>query len=181
MDLSQTKLTRSEWNNIEIPTEKKELEIIKLICKGYSDIHQTHNDTLSLLQYLKIQPCEIIHEYVYCTYLQKHFQELEKRYNIFYKTVSYKKNKMKKADIIRFSNTDKQLDSFKSKIFEFIVLDLLKSMLSDIKNGNKNWYKSYFTIYTLMKYKIVNINTIFVTKIQELLSAYKDKIPSQPR
>ena len=176
MDLSQTKLTRSEWNNIEIPTEKKELQIIKLICKGYSDIHQTHNDTLSLLQYLKIQPCEIIHEYVYCTYLQKHFQELEKRYNISYKTVSYKKNKMKKADIIRFSNTDKQLDSFKSKIFEFIVLDLLKSMLSDIKNGNKNWYKSYFTIYTLMKYKIVNINSIFVTKTHELLSAYRDKI-----
>ena len=31
MDLSQTKLTRSEWNSIEIPTEKKELDIIKLI------------------------------------------------------------------------------------------------------------------------------------------------------
>ena len=31
MDLSQTKLTRSEWNSIEIPTEKKELETISEI------------------------------------------------------------------------------------------------------------------------------------------------------
>ena len=36
MDLSQTKLTRSEWNSIEIPISQKEKEIITLICDGVS-------------------------------------------------------------------------------------------------------------------------------------------------
>ena len=40
MDLSQTKLTRSEWNSIEIRL-KKELEIISMICKGYHDVNMS--------------------------------------------------------------------------------------------------------------------------------------------
>ena len=121
MDLSQTKLTRSEWNSIEIPTEKKELEIISMICKGYHDVNICHNDTLSLLHYLKITSSEIIHDYVFCTYLQKHFVELNDKYKFKYSVSKYKKNKMKKADIIRFSNTDKQLSTSKSKILSLLL------------------------------------------------------------
>lgn len=176
MDLSQTKLTRSEWNSIEIPTEKKELDIIKLICAGYQDVTIKHNDTLSLLQYLKIQPSDIIHEYVFCTYLQKHFVELNAKYNFDYTTIKYKKNKMKKADIIRFGNTDKQLSSFKDKIFEFIIIDLAKVMLRDFHNNKKEWHKSYYTIYTLIRYHIHYVNNIFIKKITALMSFYKDKI-----
>lgn len=117
MDLSQTKLTRSEWNSIEIPTEKKELEIINMICKGYYDVNITENKTLSLLQYLKIIPSDIIHQYVFFTYLQNTFIELNKKYNIQYRVETYKKNKMRKADIIRFANTDKHLAYNKKKYF----------------------------------------------------------------
>lgn len=176
MDLSQTKLTRSEWNNIEIPTEKKELDIIKLICAGYQDVTIKHNDTLSLLQYLKIQPNDIIHDFVFCTYLQKYFAELDKKYNFGYTAVKYKKNKMKKADIIRFGNTDKQLSSFKERIFEFIVIDLLKVMLRDYSNKREIWHKSYYTIYTLMGYGVEHVNKVFVQKVKNTLDFYKDKI-----
>ena len=55
MDLSQTKLTRSEWNSIEIPIAQKEKDIITLICKGYDNVNTSMNNTLSLLQYLKIK------------------------------------------------------------------------------------------------------------------------------
>lgn len=176
MDLSQTKLTRSEWNSIEIPTEKKELEIISMICKGYHDVNICHNDTLSLLHYLKITSSEIIHDYVFCTYLQKHFVELNDKYEFKYSVSKYKKNKMKKADIIRFSNTDKQLSTSKSKIFEFVIIDILKKMLIDISKKNKTWHIHYYSIYRLMKYNIYNINTIFVQKIKDIMSYYKSSL-----
>jgi hypothetical protein len=34
MDLSQTKLTKTEWNNIEIPPEESEKAILRFILKG---------------------------------------------------------------------------------------------------------------------------------------------------
>ena len=176
MDLSQTKLTRSEWNSIEIPTEKKELQIINMICSGYNNINICHNDTLSLLHYLKITSSEIIHDYVFCTYLQKYFVELNDKYHFEYSLSKYKKNKMKKADIIRFNNTDKQLNSEKTKIFEFIILDILKKMLIDISKNNKSWHVHYYTIYRLMKYNIYNINTLFVLKITDIMKYYESSI-----
>lgn len=176
MDLSQTKLTRSEWNSIEIPTEKKELEIIRMIFKGYYDVNICYNDTLSLLHYLKITSSEIIHDYVFCTYLQKHFVELNDKYDFRYSVSKYKKNKMKKADIIRFSNTDNQLSTSKNKIFEFVIIDILKKMLIDISKKNKTWYVHYYSIYRLMKYNIYNINTLFVQKIKDIMSYYKSSL-----
>jgi len=176
MDLSQTKLTRSEWNSIEIPTEKKELEIVNMICNGYDNIDICRNDSLSLLHYLKITASDIIHEYVFCTYLQKYFIELNDKYNFRYSCAKYKKNKMKKADIIRFSNTDKQLNSAKNKIFEFVLLDIFKKMLIDIAKKNKSWHIHYYTIHRLIHYNIYNINKIFVSKVKDALNYYESAI-----
>ena len=38
MDLIQRKLTKSEWEGIEVPVSADEQEILKLIKHGYSDI-----------------------------------------------------------------------------------------------------------------------------------------------
>ena len=176
MDLSQTKLTRSEWNSIEIPTEKKELDIINMICKGYHDVNITENKTLSLLQYLKIIPSDIIHQYVFCTYLQNTLIELNKKYNIQYRVETYKKNKMKKADIIRFANTDKHLINNKKNIFEYIILEHVSKMLTEHKKDTSLWQSHYYTIYTLMTYHIVNLNPIFINKIKNILDLFKCEI-----
>lgn len=176
MDLSQTKLTRSEWNSIEIPIAQKEKDIITLICQGYENVNTSMNNTLSLLQYLKIKPTESINEYVFCTYIQKYFQELHKKYGMDYKKTKQKKNNMKKADIIRFSNTDKQLDHHKKNIFEFIILQLLDNMLQDYENRRMSWQQHYYTIYTLMKYNITDINPIFIQNISTILETFGEKI-----
>ena len=176
MDLSQTKLTRSEWNNIEIPTEKKELEIIDIICKGYVNVNVRENKTQSIIQYLKILPTDIINKYIFCVYLQNTFIELNKKYNFQYRTESFKKNKMKKADIIRFSNSDKQLSLNKKYIFEYMILDHLTKMISEYKKNNTTWQLHYYTIYTLMTYNITNINPLFRDKIKSILEIFVGEI-----
>ena len=39
MDLKQRKLTKSEWDGIEIPVHKNELEVLRLIVNGFSNVH----------------------------------------------------------------------------------------------------------------------------------------------
>ena len=39
MDLTQTKLSRTEWNGIEIPVSMREKEILRLIIQGFDDVN----------------------------------------------------------------------------------------------------------------------------------------------
>ena len=54
MDLTQRKLTRSEWETIEVPVSQSEKQILKMIVAGYSDVNIRTNDHLSLYSFLKI-------------------------------------------------------------------------------------------------------------------------------
>ena len=48
MDLGQNKLTKSEWETIEVPTTDDEKNILRLIINGYHDINIHNNKNLSL-------------------------------------------------------------------------------------------------------------------------------------
>ena len=39
MNLQQIKLTKEEWQSIEIPVSDKEKEILQLILKGFHDVN----------------------------------------------------------------------------------------------------------------------------------------------
>ena len=45
MDLNQRKLIKSEWDSIEIPVSPDEIEVLKLITKGYHDVNLKINTT----------------------------------------------------------------------------------------------------------------------------------------
>ena len=49
MDLQQPKLTKSEWESIETPVSATEIEILKLIVDGYSNVNIKYNKTNSIL------------------------------------------------------------------------------------------------------------------------------------
>ena len=54
MDLSQTKLSKEEWESLEVPVTPNELRILKLIGSGYENINIKFNDTISLLNFIKL-------------------------------------------------------------------------------------------------------------------------------
>ena len=54
MDLHQTKLTKREWEILEIPVSNKEKRILKLIQGGIDNIDFNDNYTMSLLSFMKI-------------------------------------------------------------------------------------------------------------------------------
>ena len=54
MDLKQRKLNKSEWESIEIPVSKSELDVLKMIVAGYHDVNIKINKNHSIFKFLKI-------------------------------------------------------------------------------------------------------------------------------
>ena len=52
MDLYQQKLSKLEWESIEIPVNSQEKKILKFIKDSYGNVNNKYNDTLSLLNYI---------------------------------------------------------------------------------------------------------------------------------
>ena len=52
MDLKQNKLTKAEWDSIEIQVSSDEKKILKLIDDGYDNVNIRLNETLSLNSYI---------------------------------------------------------------------------------------------------------------------------------
>ena len=183
MDLTQRKLTKAEWNSIEVPVSVQEKRIGDLIQSGYEDVNIRRNYTLSLLKYMKIAYSNVNDTYIYSKYLQPDLLLLAKKYELVLDTIDVSSIKMKKADIIRFSNTDKQLSDQKGNIYEFIIIDFL-CKLYDLKNPKATksssssssskksskvlssspdqWIFYYYTIKTLFTYNIELANQSFI-------------------
>ena len=187
MDLTQRKLTKAEWNSIELPISEDELRITTLIKEGYHDVNIKKNYTLSLLKYMKVPYNDGIDGYVYVHYLQNDLLALAKKYQLLITPVEFNAKTMKKADIIRFSNTDKHLDEQKSNIFEFVIINFLEKVYKlrlDTKSSKlkkkaeptHTWVYYYFTIKKIINYNVGLINNCFKKTVITLLSALDGEI-----
>ena len=82
MDLIQRKLTRSEWEGIEVPVSEDEQEILKLIKNGYGDINVRYNNNPSLIGYMKIDVTTVMEIYLFQEYFESDIKKLIKTHNI---------------------------------------------------------------------------------------------------
>lgn len=82
MDLKQIKLSKSEWDSIEIPVSDKEKEVLSLITTGYQDVNIKINKTNSLFTYLKIEFNGEIEEFLFSKYFGDKIKEIVKKYNL---------------------------------------------------------------------------------------------------
>ena len=168
MDLKQTKLTKKEWEMLEVPVPSDELKILKLIEEGYSNLNICRNSVQSLLNFMKINKnLDLFHIYLFTRYCAPMFDALKKKYHFTKLVVKSKKIKLKKADIIRIDNIDKRLE--KEKVFEFILINLLKKFLKYYKKNKSDMNFYYYTLIHLMKNKIENVNIYVITYIKNIL------------
>jgi hypothetical protein len=78
MDLTQKKLTKTEWENIEIPVSDTEKKILKVIVDGYDQVNIRYNDHQSMLQVSRINNQETpdIESYFYTEYFSKKIDDV---------------------------------------------------------------------------------------------------------
>jgi hypothetical protein len=132
MDFTQGKLTKSEWDGVEVPDSHEEQQIYRLIKDGYTDVGIVRNSNQSLMQYMKISPSDEMHAHMYELYFKTHVDEMREAFALTtFETDTDKKKLVKKADLIRIQNTSSNLDEQKSKIYEFVLLGLLLNLLNN--------------------------------------------------
>ena len=190
----QTKLSKEEWESIEVPLPAHEKQILSLIQDGFHNVNITRNSTPTLSHHLKITMTPQIEHYVYGLYFQAQVETLVKKY---FKSVDIlaedagsnsagaagQSVQLKKADIIRLENTSKNITAHKQTLIEFIVLDWLEKMLKH-KKGSKasaaasasanKWLFYYYTLYKILSYTITDFNNELRTKINKILSVAVD-------
>ena len=169
MNLQQDKLTKSEWESIEIPSIPSEKAILQLIIKGFHNINIRENETFTILSFLKLTNTELINNYIFMKYLQPNIQKLYKKYKIKYQPLELNKKTLNKADIIRFEHMEKNLLDKKQYIFEFILIDYIEKILKYNANDDEpQCIKYLYTLKILLKYdiKLINIHLLDIIRIQ---------------
>jgi hypothetical protein len=187
MDFFQVKLSKSEWDSIEIQDSVDELSVYQLIKDGYHDVNVIKNSTKSLLQYMKINCSSEMHAHTYDMYFKPHVNEMLEAFGLTIAvTENMKSKKVKKADLYRIDNTTCNLDDQKNKVYEFILLGLILNMLNNkypnrylhwktnLQNASESkkkkvippapvpsrpkWMYYYYSICLLSKNNIENVN-----------------------
>ena len=160
MDLKQRKLTRSEWNNTEVPVSENEMRILTLIIKGYHDVNISYNDTKTLLEFMKIENVDVMMAHLYVKYFEDIINTLKEKYSLDIEICAKTKKKIKKADIIRIENTDAQLKTSSANIYEFILLNVISDLLKyKNREDSDKWLQYYYSLYYLMQNNIGTLNT----------------------
>jgi hypothetical protein len=183
MDLKQRKLSKSEWDSIEIPVSKEENEILQLITNGFSNVHLKVNKTDSIFTFLKIEFNSQIEEFLYVKYFADKIKDLVKNNNIDFikftddhfskrnKSFEKENNKiyhinasnivrLKSADQIRLSRLDNDIiiDIKKTNIYEFILFNNLQQMVINKYNKKNIWMFYYYTLNKLIQNNIEKVN-----------------------
>ena len=175
MDLSQKKLTKAEWLNVEIPVVESEKLVLDLISNGYSNPDIRSNNTQSLLTSMKLGSIPNIHEYIYTTYFAEIIRDFHKTYNSilgeYVNPVSAKQKSLKKGEIIRINNTDSKMKTIKHQTFEYILLNFCKELLKSRKADTSDYAFYLYTLMQILKNQILNVNTYILNFIDNLIAS----------
>jgi len=176
MDLNQRKLTKSEWQGIEIPVDENEKYILELIIQGFHDVNIKFNKHKSLIEYLKITKSEIMEDYLYNKYFSDKVKKMKEKFVIPELSINVNANpQIKKADLIRLEKNSLEKINI-DNIFEYLLLEIVNKILLSKSQGNTNWVIEYFTLFKLTKVSIFNINSHVQKIVENILTKLEDEI-----
>lgn len=176
MDFSQTKLSKAEWNSIEIPVSEEEKRILKLILNGFENIHSKINDNMSLFSVIKIDYTPEMESFLYQKYFQAHIKEITEKipsslHHQQHSTTALlhalnDSKKMKKIDKLRLQHMEESILQKRSIIFEYTIIDLISasvsfatiSPMSPINETGRKNMKSIYSLIQLRKSTISHTN-----------------------
>jgi predicted RNA-binding protein Jag len=178
VDLYQKKLSKAEWDYMEIPESKDEIEILNLIKKGFSNVNIKYNAAKSIIGILKTSITEEIMVYLFTKYFRKKVEEIceEYEYTGFDcdEIIGKNKNlKIKKIDEMRIENNNFQDNN--DKIYEFVLLEIIDKLIDFYEDKRANWYYYYYTLKFMKNNDIENLNTYVMKFVDNILEKYENE------
>jgi hypothetical protein len=177
MNLNQTKLTKSEWNAIEVPVSEKEKAVLELIKAGYHNVNIKYNDYLSLCSFLKIEYSEEMEDHLYNVYFAKKVASLKKKYGCDDLVVSASSApSIKKADLIRLQKNDPEKMN-PENAYEYLLLDEVEAILKYFKKEKRTkWSLHYFTLFKLVRNNISQVSRHILAIVNWVLDKFESEL-----
>jgi hypothetical protein len=176
MDLNQRKLTKSEWQGIEVPVSSEEKEVLELIIRGFHDVNIKYNKHNSLFGFLKIEYGEVMEDYLYNKYFASTVAKLKEKYPIPELNISVHANPViKKADLIRLDKNNAEKMKLETAV-EYLFLDIVKKILQSRNLGTSSWVIEYFTLFKLTRISVSNVNRHIKQIVKNVLTKLEDEI-----
>ena len=185
MDLKQSKLTRTEWDSIEMPVKDDEQTILKLIIQGWKNPGLIINNTKSLFDFTLILQTDSNTSYLYDKYFAPIVQRTIRKYGAELGLTEPTKTggggaplmHMKSIDMVRLQNLEANIETNRKDIYEFLVLDFCYELCKNLSKNNSKYAYYLYTLVHLSKASISNINSFvsqYVAKVIELANAKTD-------
>ena len=200
MDLKQIKLSKSEWDGIEISVSKSELDILRLITNGFLNVHLKVNKTNSIFTHLKIEYNSQIEEFLYVKFFADKIKLMVEKYNILFirfgSEPCAKKSKntnnfvesenniyyINVASIVRLKSSDQirlaRLNSLNddTNMYEFVLYNHLEQMVEHKYSNKKTWIYFYYTITKLIQNNVEKVNKHLKEIIQTFIKNYENEV-----
>lgn len=198
MDFKQRKLTKSEWEGIEVPVSTAELEVLKLIKSGYNNVNLKMNRTETLFSHLKMEYSTSIEEFLYSKFFAEKVVALCANNAVpfisFSNTLKKTKStdatnklmqytvtaaaivKLKSSDQIRMARIDTNTISLKTSLIEFVLFRELDQMVVLKYASNPRWMQHFYTLMRLIKLNVPMVNRILKDIVQVFLNNYEPDI-----
>ena len=175
MDFSQRKLTKQEWESIEVPVSQEEKEILKMIRNGFANINIKHNKNETFMTFSKLEKSDTMEKHIFDTYFKKRLAKIYKKSGFEF-TKETKKGTLipKKRDMIRLENVNKTLDHHKDSLYEFTILDIIEKMLGKYTKGQDKWMLYYYTLTHLQECHL-KMNTYLQKEVNRILETFESK------
>jgi hypothetical protein len=141
--MNQSKLTKSEWNAVEIPVSPDELSILKFIQRAFENPEMIENSMKTLYTYLKLEPSPQLDSHL----CQKYFNVCN-----LPKTTMV----LKKADKIRLDTT---ATTITEPLYETVLLELCKS-------------KNYFQVQWMLTLHVKHPNPHVINYASQCLQSH---------
>ena len=175
MDLTQKKLSKSEWLNIEVPFPEKEKLILQMIVDGYTDENLRKNETLSLIQAMKLDgSVNGMAEFLYKEYFEASIKKLLTKYGNtvenYEQPVFDRKVKLKKADMMRINNVNEKWKERKKDLFEFVMLETCTQLLKMRHIGSDQYVFHFYTLLSMRKSHISGTNQFVVEFLDHVIA-----------
>ena len=176
MDLTQNKLSKSEWENIEIPISEQEKQIVQMIIDGYHNVNIRINESQSLFSHIKMEKTQEIEYFLYKKYFEDDIVTMLKKYGKGLPIAAANTGlgggelrTMKSADSIRLQNLDNHINLNRTHIFEFLLFDLCKDMIKHISKKKQRYAFYLYTLIQLKKTSITHLNQHMIAFVDSVI------------
>lgn len=178
MDLRQQKVTKTEWESIEVPIMAKEEEILETIIRGYHNVQYRTNSGISTMNFLKIDDSEKIHECIYEKFFRNRCERVQKSMCILFNQdilcVPVKQFLLRSVDKVRVHRfTEKTIQS--CGVYENLLLDIADQIVLTCKQVAL-FHKHYYTLFRLSKNSVSNLNPFVVHVIDTVIRLFMKNV-----